>query len=112
MTATNQPDRSPAPGTIPEPVHVYHGDALAAATGEQDEPRLKRPNRFRLVAIRVISALRGDKPAVNAHPAGAFALTRTPLGLYSGAQPRVIESSAPEQPDSLVSTLLLCRQDG
>ena len=38
MTATNQPDRSPAPGTIPEPVHIHHGDALAAATGEQDEP--------------------------------------------------------------------------
>jgi hypothetical protein len=69
MTATNQPDRSPAPGIIPEPVHVDHDDAPTAATEDQDEPRLKRPNPFKLVAATVISALRGDKYMVNAYPA-------------------------------------------
>jgi hypothetical protein len=42
MTATNQPDRSPAPGIIPEPAHV-HDDAPTAATKQQDEPRLRAP---------------------------------------------------------------------
>jgi hypothetical protein len=69
MTATSRPDRSPAPGIIPEPVHVEHDDAPTAATEDQDEPRLKRRNPVRLVAATVMSALRGEKQMVNAYPA-------------------------------------------
>lgn len=68
MTTTNQPDRSPAPGIIPEPVHVYD-NAPTTTTQEEDEPRLKRRGPVRLVAVKVMSALRGDKYMVNAYPA-------------------------------------------
>ena len=68
VTATDQSDRSPAPGIIPEPVRVYDNPPIAAAE-QQDQPRLTRPNPARLVAARVMSALRGDKYMVNAYPA-------------------------------------------
>ena len=69
MTPTNQPDRSPAPGIIPEPAYVHHHDTPAAATERHREPSLKRRNPLRLLASKVVSALRGDKHTVNAYPA-------------------------------------------
>jgi hypothetical protein len=69
LTATNQPDRSPAPGIIPDPVHVHDDAAPPAATEQQHEPTVKRPNPVRLVAVKVMTALRGDKPMDNASPA-------------------------------------------
>jgi len=67
MTATDQPDRSPAPGIVLEPVQVY--DDPPPAGEQQDQPRPTRPNPARLVAAKVMSALRGDKHMVNAYPA-------------------------------------------
>jgi hypothetical protein len=68
MTATNQPDGSPAPGIIPGPVHLS-GDAgpVTAVTDERDEPKRRR-NPVRIAAAKVISALRGDKYMVDAYP--------------------------------------------
>jgi hypothetical protein len=72
MTATNQPDRSPAPGIIPDPVHI-HDDlgALTVATGRRGGRKSGRRNPLRIAAARVMSALRGDKYMVDAHPAAA-----------------------------------------
>lgn len=71
MTPTNQPDRSPAPGIIPEPAYVHHHDTPAAATERHREPSLKRRNPLRLLASKVMSALRGDEtetPAASPPP--------------------------------------------
>jgi len=68
MTPINQPDRSPAPGIIPGPVHVSDGAAApAAATEKRDEPKGRR-NPVRIASAKVMSALRGDKYMVGAYP--------------------------------------------
>ena len=70
MTATNQSDRSPAPGIIPEPAHVSSDVApLTAATEKPDERKPGRRNPVRIAAAKVMSALRGDKYMVDAYPA-------------------------------------------
>ena len=57
MTATNQPDRSPAPGIIPDPAHVHHNDGPPRRQRGRHEPsRARRP-------------LRGDEPPPLASPA-------------------------------------------
>jgi hypothetical protein len=69
MTPTDQPDRSPAPGIIPGPVHVSDGAAApAAATEKRDEPKGRR-NPVRTALAKVMSALHGDKYMVDAYPA-------------------------------------------
>ena len=69
MTATNQPDLSPAPGIIPEPAHVT-SDAipLTAVTEKRDLPKSGRQNPVRTAIATVVSALRGDKYMVDAYP--------------------------------------------
>jgi hypothetical protein len=70
MTAANQPDRSPAPGIIPEPVYVT-GDTAppTAPTEKRDEPKLGRRNPLGSAIAKVASAFRGDKYMVGAYPA-------------------------------------------
>jgi hypothetical protein len=69
MTAI-PPDRSPAPGIIPDPVQVhYDPGASTAATGRRGGPTRGRGNPLGVAAARVVSALRGDKYMVDAHPA-------------------------------------------
>jgi hypothetical protein len=69
MTATNQPDLSPAPGIIPEPARVT-SDAipLTAVTEKRDRPKSGRRNPVRTAIATVVSALRGDKYMVDAYP--------------------------------------------
>ena len=68
MTATNQPDRSPAPGIIPGPLHVSDGAAPPPVVPEErDEPKARR-NPVRVAGAKVMSALRGDKYMVGAYP--------------------------------------------
>jgi hypothetical protein len=70
MTATSQPDRSSAPGIIPEPVEVYDEPAApTAATEQRDDAKPGRRNPVRLAAAKVMSALRGDKYMIDAYPA-------------------------------------------
>jgi hypothetical protein len=69
MTATNQPDRSPVPGIIPEPVDLSHGAApVTPATGKPVEPKPGRGNPASIAFARVMGALRGDKYMVDAYP--------------------------------------------
>jgi hypothetical protein len=68
MTATKHPDRSPAPGILPEPVDV-RDDVPTAASEQRDDPKPGRRNPFRLAAAKVMSALRGEKYMVDAYPA-------------------------------------------
>jgi hypothetical protein len=53
MIATNQSDRSPAPGIIPEPAHVT-SDAipLTAITEKRDRPKSGRRNPVRTTIAR------------------------------------------------------------
>jgi hypothetical protein len=69
-TTTNQPDRSSAPGILPEPAHVSDDAApLTAAAGKRD-PAPERRNPVREAAVaKVMSALRGDKYMVDPYPA-------------------------------------------
>ena len=68
MTATQQPQRSPAPGIIPGRVHVSHDAApLSAATEKRDEPKGRR-NAVGIATAKVMSALRGDKYMVHGSP--------------------------------------------
>jgi hypothetical protein len=69
MTTTNQPDWSPAPGIIPETVHVHDDNAPTAATAQRGKPTPRRRNPVRLVAPKVMGALRGDKYMVDTYPA-------------------------------------------
>jgi hypothetical protein len=70
MTATNQPDRSVAPGILPDPVYV-HDDrgAPTAATHQRGDRKPGRRNLLRIAAGAVMSALRGDKYIADAYPA-------------------------------------------
>jgi hypothetical protein len=69
MTPTDQPDRSPAPGIIPEPVHLSDGAApLTSATGEPVERKPRPRNPVSAGFTRVMSALHGDKYMVDAYP--------------------------------------------
>lgn len=68
MTATNQPDRSPAPGIIPGPVHVTDGAAPPPAVPEKRNQPKGRRNPVRIAGAKVMSALRGDKYMVGAYP--------------------------------------------
>jgi hypothetical protein len=70
MTATSQPDRSPAPGIIPDPVHVH--DLLGTPTpanGKTARANAERRNPARIGLAKVASAIRGDKYMVDAYPA-------------------------------------------
>ena len=69
MTATNQSDRSPAPGIIPEPPHISSDGAPLTATIEKaHNPKPGRPNVLRIAVAKLISALRGDKYMIDAYP--------------------------------------------
>ncbi len=68
MTATNQSDRSPAPGVIPGAVHVRDGAARPAAVTETPNEPKGRRNPVRTAGAKVMSALRGDKYMVGAYP--------------------------------------------
>ncbi len=70
MTAANQADRSPAPGIIPDPVHVRDDPARPApANRKTADAHARRRNPARVAADAVMSALRGDKYMVDAYPA-------------------------------------------
>ncbi len=69
MTVIDQPDRSAAPGILPEPVHVR--DDPCTLTPE-DKPADEHPRRkgvVRAALAKVASALRGDKYMVDAYAA-------------------------------------------
>ncbi len=69
MTATNQSDRSPAPGIIPEPAHVRDDRRPpAAAKRNATHAHARRRNPLRVAADAVMSTLRGDKYLVDAYP--------------------------------------------
>ncbi len=68
MTATNQSNRSPAPGIIPDPVHV-HDDPAALTAARRGGSKPGRRNPLGIAAARVMSALHGDKYMVDAYPA-------------------------------------------
>ncbi len=68
MTATSQPDRSPAPGIIPDPVHV-HDDPAPPATAKRKATHARRRNPLRVATNAVMSTLHGDKYMVDAYPA-------------------------------------------
>ena len=69
MTATNQPDRSPAPGIIPSPPHLNDNLAWPPATSRKpDDPKPQRRNPVKIAFARVMSALHGDKYVVDAYP--------------------------------------------
>jgi hypothetical protein len=70
MTAASQPDRSPAPGIIPDPVHVH--DQLGTPTlanGKTAKANAERRNLARIGLAKMASAVRGDKHMVDAYPA-------------------------------------------
>jgi hypothetical protein len=73
MTAINEPDRSPAPGIIPDPVHVHDDPGAPTAATQQRGGR--KPERLNPVsaAAAVTSALRGGKYTVDAYPAAGKA---------------------------------------
>jgi hypothetical protein len=73
MTATNQPDLSPAPGIIPGPVRVHDDPAPpTASTEKRDSGKPGQRNPFRIAFTRVMSALHGDKYMVDAYPAAGL----------------------------------------
>jgi hypothetical protein len=68
MTATNESDRSPAPGIIPAPVHPTSDRASPSAATEK--PAARKPGRrnpVRIAFTRVMSALHGDEYMVDAY---------------------------------------------
>jgi hypothetical protein len=69
VTATKQPDQSPAPGIVPEPIRVYDANTPIAAAEQRAGSRSKRRNPVRLLAAKLMGALRGDKYMVDAYPA-------------------------------------------
>jgi hypothetical protein len=89
MTATSQPDRSPAPGIIPDPVHVHDDPgAPTAATGRRGGPKSGRRNPLGIAAARVMSVLHGDKYMVDAYPAAGQAHAAPPDSASSLARER------------------------
>jgi len=69
MTATNLPDRSPAPGIIPAPPQL--NDNLSWPPAASRKPAERKPGRrnpVRIALDRVMSALHGDKYMVDAYP--------------------------------------------
>ncbi len=69
MTVTNQSDRSPAPGIIPEPPHLSDNPARPSPTSRKPAERKSgRRNPVRVAFTRVMSALHGDKYMVDAYP--------------------------------------------
>jgi hypothetical protein len=70
MTATNQADRSSAPGTLPDAAHVGDDAApLTATTGKREGAKPGRRNPVRVAAAKLMSALHRDKYMVHAYPA-------------------------------------------
>ncbi len=69
MTATNQSNRSPAPGIIPDPVHV-RDDRPPPAPAKRNATHAHAPRRnpLRVAADAVMSVLHGDKYMVDAYP--------------------------------------------
>ena len=68
MTTTDQPDRSAAPGIIPEPPHLNDNLAWPSAASRKPDERKPGPrNPIRIAVTRVMSALRGDKYMVDAY---------------------------------------------
>jgi hypothetical protein len=89
MTATNQPDRSLAPGIIPDPVYVHDDPgAPTAATHQGGGLKLGRRNPLRIAAATVMCALRGDKYMVDAYPAAEQANAAPPDSASSLASER------------------------
>ncbi len=72
MTATNQHDRPPVAGILPEPPHL-NGDTAGptAPTGRRSAPKQGRANPVSIVLGKLVSALRGDKYMVGAYPSDA-----------------------------------------
>ena len=69
MTATNQPDRSPAPGIIPEPPRLNDNLAWPSAASRKPAQRKRgRRNPVSVAFAKVTSALHGDKHIVGAYP--------------------------------------------
>jgi hypothetical protein len=78
MTA-NQPDRSSAPGIIPDPVFVHDDRGTpTAATQRRGGRKSGRRNPVRVAAARVMSALHGDQYMVDAYPAAGHAHAAPP----------------------------------
>jgi hypothetical protein len=70
MTATNQHDRPPAPGSPAELAHRGGDTAgLTAPTEERVVRQRGRGNPVSIVLGKLMSALRGDKYMVDAYPA-------------------------------------------
>jgi hypothetical protein len=76
MIATHEPNRSPATGIVPGPVHV--DEAPTSASKQPDGPTLERRNPLRRAAARVMSSVRGDKYMVDAYPAARHEDGATP----------------------------------
>ena len=77
--ATNQSDRSPAPGIIPEPPHVNENVAWpSAASRRPAERKPRRRNPVRVAFTKVMSALHGDKYMVDAYSTGGHEHAATP----------------------------------
>jgi hypothetical protein len=67
--ATNQSDRSPAPGIIPEPPRLNENVAWPSTASRKPAERKPGPrNPVRVAFTKVMSALHGDKYMVDAYP--------------------------------------------
>jgi hypothetical protein len=67
--ATNQSDRSPAPGIIPEPPRLNENVAWPSRASRKPAERKPGPrNPVRVAFTKVMSALHGDKYMVDAYP--------------------------------------------
>jgi hypothetical protein len=89
MTATNEADRSPAPGIIPDPVYVHDDPGPAtAATKQRGGRKPGRRNPVRVAAATVMGALHGDKYMVDAYPAAGQAGAVPPDSASSLARER------------------------
>lgn len=98
MTATNQADRSPAPGIIPDPVHIRDDPARPApANGKTASAHARRRNPVRVAADAMMSALRGDKYMVDAYPAAEQQDAAAPDGsVASGTSRKSADNPARE----------------
>jgi hypothetical protein len=69
MTAASQPDRSPAPGIIPDPVHVHDPPGTPTpANAKNAEAHAERRNLAKIALAKVVSAVRGDTYMIDAYP--------------------------------------------
>ena len=89
---TIEPNRSPVPGVIPEPVRVHHDPVVAhqrlTATPTASGPTKPasspgRRNPASIVLAKLLSVIRGDKYMVDAYPPA----WRDPAATPADAQP-------------------------